>query len=68
MAGLTNFQNVLDTQRSLFNQQDQLAESEGVLVQSLVALYKSVGGGWSPMLFPEPESRLHEVSDKEPPQ
>jgi NodT family efflux transporter outer membrane factor (OMF) lipoprotein len=68
MAGLTNFQNVLDTQRSLFNQQDQLAESEGILVQSLVALYKSLGGGWSPMLVSEPESRLHEVSDKEPPQ
>ena len=68
MAGLTNFQNVLDTQRSLFNQQDQLAASEGELVQNLVALYKSVGGGWNPMLFPEPESRLHEVSDKEPPQ
>jgi NodT family efflux transporter outer membrane factor (OMF) lipoprotein len=65
MAGLTNFQNVLDTQRSLFNQQDQLAESEGFLVQSLVALYKSLGGGWSPMLVSEPESRLHEVSDNE---
>jgi NodT family efflux transporter outer membrane factor (OMF) lipoprotein len=66
MAGLTNFQNVLDTQRSLFNQQDQLAASEGVLVQSLVALYKSLGGGWNPELLPTPESRLHVVSDQEP--
>ena len=67
MAGLTNFQNVLDTQRSLFNQQDQLAASEGILVQNLVSLYKSVGGGWSPDAVPVPEPRLHEVSDKEPP-
>ena len=63
MAGLTNFQNVLDTQRSLFNQQDQLAESEGVLVQNLVALYKALGGGWSPdELPPTPEPRLQEAT------
>jgi NodT family efflux transporter outer membrane factor (OMF) lipoprotein len=68
MAGLTNFQNVLDTQRSLFNQQDQLASSEGILVQNLVALYKSLGGGWSPELPPTPESRLHETTDREPPE
>jgi NodT family efflux transporter outer membrane factor (OMF) lipoprotein len=67
MAGLTNFQNVLDTQRSLFNQQDQLAASEGVLVQSLVALYKALGGGWNPELPATPEPRLYEVSDKEAP-
>jgi NodT family efflux transporter outer membrane factor (OMF) lipoprotein len=67
MAGLTNFQNVLDTQRSLFNQQDQLASSEGQLVRNLVVLYKSLGGGWSPELPPAPESRLHETTDQEPP-
>jgi NodT family efflux transporter outer membrane factor (OMF) lipoprotein len=47
-AGLTNFQNVLDTERSLFNRQDTLAESEGLVVQSLVALYRALGGGWDP--------------------
>jgi len=66
MAGLTNFQNVLDTQRSLFTQQDQLAASEGILVQYLVVLYKSLGGGWSPESLPTPESRLHEVTDRPP--
>ena len=65
MTGLTNFQNVLDTQRSLFNQQDQLAESEGVLVQNLVALYKALGGGWDPEALPPiPESRLSEVTEE----
>jgi len=48
LSGLTNFQNYLDAQRSLFNQQDQLAASEGLVVQNLIALNKALGGGWSP--------------------
>ncbi len=44
--GLTDFQNVLDMQRTLFNQQDQLVVSKGLLIQDLVRLYKSLGGGW----------------------
>jgi NodT family efflux transporter outer membrane factor (OMF) lipoprotein len=46
LSGLTNFQNVLDSQRSLFRFQDQLAESEGLTVQNLILLYRSLGGGW----------------------
>lgn len=46
-TGLTDFQNVLDMQRSLFTQQDQLAESQGRLIQDLILIYKSLGGGWS---------------------
>ena len=46
-TGLTDFQNVLDMQRSLFSQQDQLAESQGKLIQSLIMIYKSLGGGWA---------------------
>jgi NodT family efflux transporter outer membrane factor (OMF) lipoprotein len=48
LSGLTNFQNVLDSQRSLFNQQDQLAATQGAAVQSLIALNKALGGGWDP--------------------
>ena len=44
--GLTNFQNVLDMERSLTAQQDALAESEGQVVINLVRLYKALGGGW----------------------
>jgi NodT family efflux transporter outer membrane factor (OMF) lipoprotein len=47
LNGLTDFQNVLDMQRALSTQQDQFAESEGLVVQNLVRLYKAVGGGWS---------------------
>jgi multidrug efflux system outer membrane protein len=53
-TGLTDFQNVLDTQRSLFQQQDQLAQSRGNIVQDLIGLYRALGGGWSP----EPENEL----------
>lgn len=45
--GLTDFQNVLDMQRSLFNQQDSLAQTQGDVIQSLIRIYRSLGGGWS---------------------
>ncbi len=44
--GLTDFQNVLDTERSLFRQQDAYAESQGQVIRELIALYKALGGGW----------------------
>lgn len=47
-AGLTDFQNVLDTQRSLFASEDLLAESEGLVARNLIALYRALGGGWDP--------------------
>ena len=47
------------------HQQDQLAASEGILVQNLVALYKALGGGWDPEALPPiPESRLSEVTEE----
>lgn len=44
--GLTDFLNVLDTQRALFILQDQLAESDAQVTTSLIAVYKALGGGW----------------------
>ena len=48
LSGLTNFQNFLDSQRSLFRQQDELAESAGQVIQNLIDLNRALGGGWSP--------------------
>jgi NodT family efflux transporter outer membrane factor (OMF) lipoprotein len=45
--GLTDFQNVLDMQRSLTAQQDLMASSEGAVANNLVRIYASLGGGWS---------------------
>lgn len=54
-SGLTDFQNVLDTERFLFQQQDQLAASEGQVVQNLINLYRALGGGWQPEPEAEPD-------------
>jgi NodT family efflux transporter outer membrane factor (OMF) lipoprotein len=47
-TGLTDFQNVLDMERSLARQQDFLAESEGLVSADLIRIYKALGGGWTP--------------------
>jgi NodT family efflux transporter outer membrane factor (OMF) lipoprotein len=47
-AGLTDFQNVLDTQRTLLLREDEYAASEGIVITSLVDLYRALGGGWDP--------------------
>jgi NodT family efflux transporter outer membrane factor (OMF) lipoprotein len=44
--GLTDFQRVIDSQRTLFSQQDQLVTGRGNLTQNLIAIYKAMGGGW----------------------
>lgn len=47
-AGIADFQNVLDTERSLLTRQDELAESEGIVIRNLITLYRALGGGWDP--------------------
>ena len=51
-TGLTDFQNVLDTQRTQFDQEDALAASEGQVTQNLISIYRSLGGGWTPTSIP----------------
>jgi multidrug efflux system outer membrane protein len=51
--GLTDFNNVLDMQRSLTVQQDLFAESQGAVANNLVRIYTSLGGGWSVELIEE---------------
>jgi len=46
-SGLANFENVLITERTLFNQQDLQAVSKGEVVQNAISVYRAVGGGWS---------------------
>jgi NodT family efflux transporter outer membrane factor (OMF) lipoprotein len=45
-AGLVDFNNVLDAQRSLIVLQNELSQSTGAAAANLVRLYKSLGGGW----------------------
>lgn len=44
--GFSGYQRVLDSQKSLFSEQNRYASSQGLAVQSLIALYKALGGGW----------------------
>ena len=44
--GLSNFINVLDAERSLYQAQDALVQSDRTVSTDLIALYKSLGGGW----------------------
>jgi len=45
-AGLVDFNNALDAQRSLLILQDALNQSNGAVITNLVRLYKALGGGW----------------------
>lgn len=45
-GGTTTFLEVLDGQRSLFAAELTLAQARGAEYQSLVQLYRSLGGGW----------------------
>jgi multidrug efflux system outer membrane protein len=45
-GGTTTYLEVLDGQRSLFSAELTLAEVRGTEYQSLVQLYRALGGGW----------------------
>ena len=42
----SDFQRVLDTQRSKVQAQDQLTATQGSVLINLIATYKALGGGW----------------------
>jgi multidrug efflux system outer membrane protein len=53
-SGLTDFLQVLDSERSLYQAQDSLIQSDQTVAQNLVSLYKSLGGGWDVQVPPQP--------------
>jgi NodT family efflux transporter outer membrane factor (OMF) lipoprotein len=46
--GATDYQRVLDAQRSLLQEENSLAQTTSTVATNLVALYKALGGGWEP--------------------
>lgn len=46
--GIGSYLDVLEAQRSLYEAQDQLAQSHQLMALDLIALFKALGGGWSP--------------------
>jgi outer membrane protein TolC len=64
--GATDYERVLDAQRSLLLQQNTLAQVRSSVVTSLIALYKALGGGWEfsqgqPFV---PERMQHEMKER----
>src|SRR2546428_1176783 len=46
-AGLVDFLSVLEAQRELYANEDQLVQSQISVTTNLVGLYRALGGGWS---------------------
>jgi outer membrane protein TolC len=44
--GYASYLDVLDAQRSLYQAQDSVAQSDQQLIDDLIAIYKALGGGW----------------------
>ena len=44
--GAADYQRVLDTQRALLQEQNNLAQARSAIATNLIALYKALGGGW----------------------
>jgi NodT family efflux transporter outer membrane factor (OMF) lipoprotein len=55
--GQTDFLNVLQAQGALYSSENALALSTRTVSTNLVALYKALGGGWTPAPPPEPQTR-----------
>jgi len=51
-AGLSDFLNVLDTQKALFVSELALTQSTTDLYTDLIAIYKALGGGWECVPLP----------------
>ncbi len=56
-AGLTSYQTVLDTERSMLSADDSLESSKAEGASALVRLYKALGGGWAPAPVRETTAR-----------
>jgi outer membrane protein TolC len=57
--GFSEYQRVLDSQQSLFVQEQRYIANQGNAVSNLVALYKALGGGWEnrdEQLYLDPET------------
>ena len=44
--GFSDYQRVLNAQQALFSQQQRYITNQANTVRSLIALFKSLGGGW----------------------
>jgi NodT family efflux transporter outer membrane factor (OMF) lipoprotein len=64
--GYADFQRVLDAQRALFAQEEQQLLNHSSHISAIIALYKSIGGGWTDMTLEQmiPESVRETMQDR----
>ena len=57
--GFADYQRVLDAQQALFGQAQRYVSNKALAIQSLIAVYKALGGGWQagPMNFVDEATR-----------
>ena len=63
--GLVDFNTVINTLVSLSSQQDQLAAIKGTVTTNLIAVYKSLGGGWEIRKSSEPRDLIPDQTREE---
>ena len=56
-AGVTDFSDVLEAQRSILSFRDQLTQSSVQIVTNVISLYKALGGGWQPLQVADADGR-----------
>ena len=54
-VGITDFQTVLDTERTVLSLEDSLVSTQADGTTALIQLYKALGGGWSPDVAGAPQ-------------
>jgi multidrug efflux system outer membrane protein len=62
--GQTDFLNVLQAQGALYSSENALALSARTVSTNLVALYKALGGGWTPPPPAEPQTKNNRTADE----
>jgi NodT family efflux transporter outer membrane factor (OMF) lipoprotein len=66
--GAVDYQRVLDAQRALLEQQNNLAQTHSDVVVNVITLYKALGGGWQaregqPFIAPRTQKEMEQRTD-----
>lgn len=63
--GLVTYNTVINTLRALASQQDRLVSVQGAVTTNLVAVYKSLGGGWEVRQSQDPRDLIPDLTKDE---
>ena len=64
-AGLTDYQTVLNTQRTLYSVRENEQSNKADLATQLIALYRAMGGGWKPAVATKAADTTPRATDNE---